>query len=100
MVILAIIYAIRAIVLFLFNGRDIVTQLFLAPRGLITILLFFAIPQEFNIGKEFEGVLLFVILISCLIMTWSMIRNKNKLAKIGEYEEDDLLEEEESEISL
>ena len=33
-------------------------------------------------------------------MTWSMISNKNKLAKIGEYEEDDLLEEEESEISL
>jgi cell volume regulation protein A len=93
LVILAIIYAIRAIVLFLFNGRDIVTQLFLAPRGLITILLFFAIPQEFNIGKEFEGVLLFVILISCLIMTWSMINSKNKLAKIGEYEEDDLLEE-------
>ena len=95
LVILAIIYAIRAIVLFLFNGRDIVTQLFLAPRGLITILLFFAIPQEFNIGKEFEGVLLFVILISCLIMTWSMISNKNKLAQIGEYEEEELLEEEE-----
>ncbi len=94
LVILSIIYAIRAIVLFLFNGRDIVTQLFLAPRGLITILLFFAIPQEFNIGKEFEGVLLFVILISCLIMTWSMISNKNKLAKIGEYEKDELLGEE------
>jgi hypothetical protein len=28
-------------------------------------------------------------------MTWSMISNKNKLAKIGEYEEDNLLEEEE-----
>ena len=94
LVILAIIYAIRAIVLFLFNGRNIVTQLFLAPRGLITILLFFAIPEEFTIGKEFEGVLLFVILISCLIMTWSMIRNKNKLSKIGEYEEDELLESE------
>jgi len=94
LVILAIIYAIRAIVLFLFNGRDIVTQLFLAPRGLITILLFFAIPEEFTIGEEFEGVLLFVILISCLIMTWLMIRNKNKLSKIGEYEEDELLESE------
>jgi cell volume regulation protein A len=91
LVILAIIYAIRAIVLFLFNGRDIVTQLFLAPRGLITILLFFAIPQDFNIGKEFEGVLLFVILISCLIMTWSMISNKNKLAQIKGSEEDEPL---------
>jgi NhaP-type Na+/H+ or K+/H+ antiporter len=89
LVILAIIYAIRAIVLFLFNGRDIVTQLFLAPRGLITILLFFAIPQEFTIGPEFQGVLLFVILISCLIMTWSMISNKNKLAQIKGCEGDE-----------
>jgi len=91
LIILAIIYAIRAIVLFLFNGRDIVTQLFLAPRGLITILLFFAIPEEFTISKEFEGVLLFVILISCLTMTWSMISNKNKLAKIREREEEEIL---------
>ena len=95
LVILAIIYAIRAIVLFLFNGRDIITQLFLAPRGLITILLFFAIPEELSIGKEFQGVLLFVILISCLIMTWSMIISKNKLAKIEEEEE-----EEEEEVLL
>lgn len=93
LVILTIIYLIRAIVLFLFNGKDILTQLFLAPRGLITILLFFAIPEELSIGPEFQGILLFVILISCLIMTWSMINSKNKLAKIGEYEEDDLLEE-------
>ena len=93
LVILAIIYAIRAIVLFLFNGRDIITQLFLAPRGLITILLFFAIPEELSIGKEFQGVLLFVILISCLIMTWSMIISKNKLAKIEEEEEEEEEEE-------
>ena len=93
LVILTIIYLIRAIVLFLFNGKDILTQLFLAPRGLITILLFFAIPEELSIGPELQGILLFVILISCLIMTWSMINSKNKLAKIGEYEEEDLLED-------
>ena len=42
-----VIYLVRLIVLFVFNGKDIITQLFLAPRGLITILLFFAIPKEF-----------------------------------------------------
>jgi hypothetical protein len=62
---------------------------------LITILLFFAIPEELSIGAEFQGVLLFVILISCLIMTWSMISNKNKLAQIGEYEEEELLNDRE-----
>ena len=91
LVILTTIYAIRAVVLFLFNGKDIFTQLFLAPRGLITILLFFAIPEELSSGREFQGVLLFVILISCLIMTWSMISNKNKLSQIKEHEEDEPL---------
>jgi len=83
LVILAIIYIVRAIILFIFNGRDINPQLFLAPRGLITILLFFAIPDEMSIGSEFQGVLLFVILISCLIMTLSLIAHKNKLTAIG-----------------
>jgi hypothetical protein len=103
LVVLVIIYIVRAIILFLFNGKDIITRLFLAPRGLITILLFFSIPDgvvEYTTHEDLRAVLLFVILISCLIMTWSMISNKNKIAKIGEYEEDDLLEEEESEISL
>jgi NhaP-type Na+/H+ and K+/H+ antiporter len=96
--ILAIIYLVRALVLFLFNGFNINPQLFLAPRGLITILLFFAIPEELSIGAEFQGVLLFVILVSCLIMTWSLIAYKNKVAQIGEYEEDDLLDGEEDSI--
>ena len=95
LVILFIIYLVRAITLFIFNGKNIVTQLFLAPRGLITILLFFAIPEELSIGPEFQGVLLFVILVSCLVMTWSLISYKNKLAQIGEYEDEELLEEKE-----
>ena len=97
LVILFIIYLVRAITLFIFNGKNIVTQLFLAPRGLITILLFFAIPEELSIGPEFQGVLLFVILVSCLVMTWSLISYKNKLAQIGQYEDEELLGEKEIE---
>ena len=97
LVVLFIIYLVRAITLFIFNGKNIVTQLFLAPRGLITILLFFAIPEELSIGPEFQGVLLFVILVSCLVMTWSLISYKNKLAQIGEYEDEELLGEKEIE---
>jgi len=37
------IYAIRYIILRAFIGEDILPQLFIAPRGLITILLFYAI---------------------------------------------------------
>ena len=77
--ILFIIYIIRALFLFLFQGKDIFPQLFLAPRGLITILLFFAIPEETrNTNEEIEGVLLFIILTTCLIMSWALVVQKNK----------------------
>jgi len=89
LIILAIIYTVRGIILFVFNGKDIIPQLFLAPRGLITILLFFAIPDKLSVGSEFQGVLLFVILGSCLIMTWSLVAHKKKLAQM---EEDDAID--------
>ena len=46
-----------------------------------------------SIGSEFQGVLLFVILVSCLIMTLSLISYKNKLASIDLSGEDAFLEE-------
>ena len=76
---LVIIYIIRAICLFIFSGKNIFPQIFLAPRGLITILLFFAIPKELSDKYDFNGVLLFIILASCLIMTWSLIKHKKNI---------------------
>ena len=81
LIVLAIIYVVRAFLLLIFNGRDIFLELFLAPRGLVTILLFFAIPQELSIGKEFQGVLLFVVLVSCIVMAWSLISYKKDSIK-------------------
>ena len=81
LLVLAVIYVVRAIVLFVFNGKNIVLELFLAPRGLVTVLLFFAIPEGLSIGKEFQGVLLFVVLVSCFIMAWSLISYKKKRAE-------------------
>ena len=80
LIIILLIYLIRGLILFLFNGKNIFPEIFLAPRGLITILLFFAIPEHLVLGKEFHGILLFVIITSCLIMTWSMISFKNQSA--------------------
>ena len=90
-VILAIIYLVRAVVLFVFNGRNIAFELFLAPRGLVTVLLFFAIPKELSLGKEFQGVLLFVVLVSCVIMAWSLISYKENLAKNKSYEDEKII---------
>jgi len=100
LIILTVIYVVRVIILFVFNGKGIVPQVFLAPRGLITILLFFAIPKELSLGVKFQGVLLFIILGSCLIMTWSLITHKNKLLKIREDEEAEVLENKEGETEI
>ena len=71
--------------LFVINGSNINPELFLAPRGLITILLFFAVPEELMPETDFQGVLLFIILFSCVIMTWAMmVRKKNNIALLAE----------------
>ena len=67
-------------------------ELFLSPRGLITILLFFSIPEEYVINTVFHteiipGILLFIILGSALAMSNALIGVKKlefekKLAEI------------------
>ena len=69
-------FGIRWLFLRVIVGKDIVPQVFIAPRGLITILLFFAIPNEFTIPGFENGILLYVILATSLLMTWSLIQNK------------------------
>ncbi|WP_299436290.1 cation:proton antiporter [uncultured Aquimarina sp.] len=70
------IYVIRYGLLRLFVGKDISPQVFIAPRGLITVLLFYAIPVEAIIPGFEPGILLFVIIGTSLIMTGGMIRDK------------------------
>lgn len=51
---------------------------YLAPRGLITILLFYAIPANMSIDQFDNGILLYIILVSSSIMAWGMVRHKEK----------------------
>lgn len=72
------IYLIRFVILRIFIGSDILPQLFVAPRGLITVLLFYAIPTEAAIANFEPGVLLFIIIGTSLIMTLAMVADKNR----------------------
>jgi hypothetical protein len=72
------IYVIRFIILRLFMGSDIIPQLFIAPRGLITILLFYAIPENAVVEGFEPGILLFIIILTSLIMTFAMIYDKRR----------------------
>ncbi len=76
--ILASIYAIRFAMFQLFFGRDIFPEVYIAPRGLITVLLFFAIPKEMQNPEFDNGILLFVIIATSLVMTWAMIKASGK----------------------
>lgn len=72
------IYGIRFILLRVFIGADIIPQVFIAPRGLITVLLFYAIPKEVEIAGFNAGILLFIIISTSLIMTFALIYDKQR----------------------
>ena len=79
--ILLSIYVIRFVLLRILLGNDIVPQLFIAPRGLITVMLFYAIPVDIEF-KGFEpGILLFIIITTSIIMTIAMIYDKQRRLK-------------------
>ncbi len=75
---LASIYGIRYVILRISIGKDILPQLFIAPRGLITILLFYAIPKEAEVVSFEAGILLFIIIGTSLIMTFALIKDKRR----------------------
>ena len=82
LIILFITYVLRSIILLPTLTGKIWPEVFLAPRGLITILLFFSIPIDLvsdiiNIHEEtIPGILLFVILGTSLIMSNALINVK------------------------
>ena len=68
------IYVIRFIFLKLFYLKtNVSTVLFIAPRGLITILVFFSIPEALTSEEFNSGILLYVILLTSLIMAVSLM---------------------------
>lgn len=85
--ILAAIYVIRFVVLKIAMKGTISPELWVAPRGLITILLFYAIPTERRIPEFDTGILLYVIIVSSLIMSAGLIiQGRNSSDKAGEKE--------------
>ena len=78
---LAVIYIIRFALLRVSLGKDIVPQLYIAPRGLITILLFYDIGDKLMRDEFSPGILLFIIIGTSLIMTGSLIFDKQRTNK-------------------
>lgn len=81
-VVLIVLYLVRFLILKLLLKSSIVPQLWIAPRGLITILLFFAIPLQFQQRAFSTGILLYVIIISSIIMSIGLIRDRSSLEPV------------------
>ena len=63
------IFAVRYIYLRMFLRRHILPELFFAPRGLVTIVLFYSIPASLTFAEFDDGIVFFVVMVSTLIMT-------------------------------
>lgn len=71
--IVMLLLGVRFIYLRFFLRSHIFPELFFMPRGLITILLLYSIPEADRLSKFNEGILFFVILISSIIMMMGSI---------------------------
>ncbi|RMG76473.1 MAG: sodium:proton exchanger, partial [Bacteroidetes bacterium] len=79
------IYAIRWIILYFFQRQKIsLHDLFLAPRGLITIMLFYKIPSAYHLKKFDNAIISFVVIASVLLMAAGLILPQPKLEKAQE----------------
>ncbi len=65
------------------GGKESSPQRMVAPRGLISILLFFQIPAQYKTIESYSGILLLIILTSSIIMTIALIRNKKKQSTLN-----------------
>lgn len=74
-IIVVILYLVRYLNFKIFLKTDVFPEIFLAPRGLITILLFFQIPAIYQI-EDFMGILFFVILATGIIMMIALVTTK------------------------
>ena len=72
--VLAILYGVRYLWFRLVIRKNIYPDIWMAPRGLITILLFYSIPENLAVEKFNEGILLLVILASSIAMAVSLIK--------------------------
>lgn len=76
--VLAILYGVRYGWFRLVIRKNIYPDIWMAPRGLITILLFYSIPKNLVVEEFNAGILLLVILASSMAMAVSLIKYRKR----------------------
>ncbi|MBT8191039.1 MAG: sodium:proton exchanger, partial [Bacteroidia bacterium] len=84
--VLAAIYLARFIILKVLLKGSIMPELAMAPRGLLTILLFYSIPASVAVADFDPGIFLYVILITSLFMTYGLVSDRRNQSSAVEPE--------------
>jgi hypothetical protein len=95
LIISVLLYVVRLLLLAIMRQKPLSPLLYIAPRGLITVLLFFAIESQYS-NMVFEGfdqgVLLVVILTTSLVMTAALISQGGGIQPVPEHDLESLPE--------
>lgn len=75
--IVGVLLLVRFLYLRFFLKSRLWPELFIMPRGLVTILLFYSIPKEYRIAGFDEGILFFVIAVTSLMMMIGVASYRN-----------------------
>ncbi len=77
-IMLSVIYILRALYLKYINRTELFPELFITPRGLISILLFLTLPETLRIPGINTGLLFLVILATSIIMSIGLIATRKE----------------------
>lgn len=80
--ILLAIYLIRLLYLKFIAKTELIPELFMSPRGLISILLFYNLPIEARIEGVETGLLFVIILSTCIIMSVGLLGTKKEKPEV------------------
>ena len=81
--VVVITYAIRCAILHRSFTSNVVLATTMAPRGLITVLLFFQIPNELQSQLFDEGITFFVVIASTLVMSGGLFYHRYTKKNLG-----------------
>ncbi len=77
--VVGILLFVRFLYLRLILKTNLFPEMFLMPRGLVTILLFYSIPQSKSIGNFNVGILFFVVVVTSLLMMVGLLFFRKKV---------------------
>lgn len=82
LLILVVVFGFRFAFIRVISPSNLFPELFIAPRGLISILLFNGIPTEFTVTEFSDGILLLTIISTSVIMAFSLIKYSKQQEKL------------------